>query len=60
VERAGAGVALDPAASPDAIRAAVIRAVDDLELRAGAARMAVRIDELAASDAAAVQIERLL
>ena len=37
-----------------------VRAVDDLELRAGAARMAVRIDELVTSDAAALEIERLL
>lgn len=60
VERVGAGVALDSAASPDVIRAAVVRAVDDLELRAGAARMALRIDELSTSGAAEAEIERLL
>lgn len=60
VERVGAGVALDPTALTHAIRAAVIRAVDDLELRAGAARMALRIDELSTSHAAVVEIERLL
>jgi MGT family glycosyltransferase len=60
VERVGAGIALDRAAPPDTIRAAVIRAADDLELRAGAARMALGIDELVASDAAAAEVERLL
>lgn len=60
VERVGAGIALDPAASPDAIRAGVIRVIDDLETRAGAARLALRIDELVVSDAAVAQIERLL
>ena len=60
VERVGAGAALDPMASPADIRAAVVRAVDDLELRAGAARMALRIDELTTSGAAEAEIERLL
>jgi hypothetical protein len=60
VERVGAGVTVDPGASPDAFRTAVVRAVDDLELRAGAARMALRIDELVSSDAAVAQIEQLL
>lgn len=60
VERIGAGAALDPMASPADIREAVVRAVDDLELRAGAARMALRIDELTTSGAAEAEIERLL
>ncbi len=60
VERVGAGLALDPGSPADVIRAAVGRAVDDLELRAGAARMAVRIDELASSGSAALEVERLL
>jgi MGT family glycosyltransferase len=60
VERVGAGLSLDPSESADTIRGAVVRAVDDLELRAGAARMALRIDELVTSDAAAVEVERLL
>ena len=60
VQRVGAGIALDPTASPDDIRTAVVRTVDDLELRAGVARMAVCIDDLATSHAATVAIERLL
>jgi len=59
-ERVGAGVTVDPMASPAAIRAAVGRAVNDLELRAGAARMAVRIDELSTSGAATAEIEGML
>jgi MGT family glycosyltransferase len=60
VERVGAGLTLDPASPAASIRNAVTRAVDDLELRAGAARMALRIDELRTSDAAVVAIERRL
>jgi len=60
VERVGAGLSLDPSESADTVRGAAVRAVDDLELRAGAARMALRIAELVTSDAAAVEVERLL
>ena len=60
VARVGAGIVLDPASSVDAITEAVTRAVDDLELRAGAARMAVAIDELVQSEAAVLEVERHL
>lgn len=60
VERIGAGVTVAPTTAADVVRAAVVRAVDDLELRAGAARMALEIDALRTADAAAVEIERLL
>jgi len=59
VARVGAGVVLDAASSPDAIAEAVGRAVTDLELRAGAARMAVEIDELVRSGQAVAEVERL-
>ena len=60
VVRAGAGVALDPSSSPEVMADAIRRAVDDLELRAGAARMALEIDELAQSDPAVHEVERHL
>lgn len=60
VERVGAGVTASPSASADEIRAAVTRAVGDMGLRAGAARMALAIDALAAAGAAEAEIERLL
>jgi hypothetical protein len=60
VVRVGAGLALEPTAAPDEIVSAVRRAVDDLELRAGAARMALRIDELAAAGSAVAELEQLL
>ncbi len=60
VERVGAGIALDPTSPPDVIRAAVRRAVDDMKLRAGAARMARRIDELRQASTAAAEVESLL
>jgi UDP:flavonoid glycosyltransferase YjiC (YdhE family) len=60
VARVGAGVTVDPSSSPEDIAGAVRRAVDDLELRAGAARMAVEIDALVQSDAAVHEVERHL
>jgi UDP:flavonoid glycosyltransferase YjiC (YdhE family) len=60
VARAGAGIVLDPSASPDAIAAAISRAVNDHEIRAGAARLAVEIDALVQSGAAVAEVERHL
>lgn len=60
VERVEAGIALDPLAPRPEVRAAVLRLVDDLERRAGAARMAVRIAELDAAHIAEQEIENLL
>ena len=60
VERVGAGLTLAPTASPDEIRTAVQRTVTDLELRAGAARMAMAIDDLVQSNAAVVALEHHL
>ena len=60
VARVGAGVTVDPSSPPEDIAGAVRRAVDDLELRAGAARMAVEIDALVQSDAAVHEVERHL
>ena len=60
VARVGAGLVLDPAAPPSAIGDAVGRAVGDLELRAGAARIAMEIDELLQSEAAVAEVERHL
>ena len=60
VERVGAGVVVDPTASPSEIADAIARSVTDLELRAGAARMAVEIDELIRSGAAVAEVERHL
>lgn len=57
VERVGAGVTVASTASDDEIRVAVRRAVEDLELRASAARMALAIDALVQSDAAALALE---
>ena len=60
VARVGAGLTLAPTASPDEIRTAVQRTVTDLELRAGAARMAMAIDDLVQSNAAVTELERHL
>lgn len=60
VERVEAGVVLDPRAPLPEIRTAVLRLTDDMERRAGAARMAVRIAELDADHAAEREIESLL
>ena len=60
VERVGAGIVLDRQAPPDAIRSAVRKALGDLELRAGAARMALRIDELRQAAAPVAEVETLL
>ncbi len=60
VERVEAGITLDQLAPAPEIRAAVMRLTDDLERRAGAARMAVRIAELDADHAAEREIESLL
>jgi hypothetical protein len=51
---------VDPGAAPDEIAAAISKAVDDLELRAGAARVALDIDELVRSQAAVAEVERHL
>ena len=55
-----AGLAVGPSASPADIATAIARAVDDLELRAGAARMAIAIDEQVSSGAAVEELESLL
>lgn len=60
VVRAGAGIALPADAPADVVAAAVRRAVSDFELRAGAARLALVIDELVTSDAAVHEVERHL
>jgi UDP:flavonoid glycosyltransferase YjiC (YdhE family) len=60
VERVGAGCTIDPTAGPETIRSAVQRAVADMDLRAGAARMALEIDATRAAGAAEAEIERLL
>jgi len=60
VARVEAGVVLDPASSSDGIAEAITRAVSDLELRAGAARMALEIDELVQGATAVAEIERHL
>jgi MGT family glycosyltransferase len=59
VERVEAGCSVDPTASPAEIRAAVERALGDMALRAGAARVALIIDEHRAAGDAEAQIERL-
>jgi len=59
VERVDAGCTIEPAAGPDAIREAVGRALSDMELRAGAARMALAIDEQRAAGDAEAEVERL-
>lgn len=60
VERVRAGCTVEPTASPDVVRAAVMRTISDMELRAGAARMARGIDEQRAAGAAEAEVERLL
>jgi len=60
VARVGAGLVVDPAASRGEIADAIGRALTDLELRAGAARMAVEIDELVQAGRAVQEVERLL
>jgi MGT family glycosyltransferase len=60
VARVGAGVVLDPAATAAEIADAIGRAVTDLELRAGAARMAVEIDELRIAETAVGAVELLI
>ena len=60
VARVGAGLVVDPSAPAEEIASAIAKAVDDLELRAGAARIAVDIDELARSQAAVAEVERHL
>jgi UDP:flavonoid glycosyltransferase YjiC (YdhE family) len=60
VARVGAGIVLDPSSTSDAIADAVTRCVTDLELRAGAARMAVEIDDLVQAGAAVAEVERHL
>jgi MGT family glycosyltransferase len=60
VERVGAGCTASPTAAPDVLRSAVGRALDDMELRAGAARMALAIDAQRAAGEAEAEIERLL
>jgi UDP:flavonoid glycosyltransferase YjiC (YdhE family) len=60
VARAGAGLVIDAGAPPADIATAIRRAVDDLELRAGAARLALEIDQLVQADAAVHEIERHL
>lgn len=60
VERVGAGITVSPTAAAAEIRSAVQRAVDDLELRAAAARVALSIDELDHSDAAVRALEHHL
>jgi hypothetical protein len=60
VARAGAGVVLDPASPPSDIAAAIERVLGDRDLRAGAARLAVAIDELVQSTAAVREVERHL
>ena len=60
VARVGAGLVVEPSAGPDAIAAAITRAVSDLELRAAAARLALEIEELVRSGAALVEVERHL
>jgi UDP:flavonoid glycosyltransferase YjiC (YdhE family) len=60
VVRVGAGVRVNPARIESDLRTAVVRAVGDLELRAGAARLALEIDELVGADAAVHALEQLL
>ena len=60
VERVEAGGTVAPSAPPAALRAAVARALDDMALRAGAARMALAIDAQRAAGDAEAEIERLL
>ena len=60
VERVEAGCTVLPTSGPDELRAAVMRALSDMELRAGAARMAVAIDAQRAAGDAESEIERLL
>jgi UDP:flavonoid glycosyltransferase YjiC (YdhE family) len=60
VVRAEAGVLVDPAVPSEVIAFAINRALGDLELRAGAARMALEIDELIRADAAVAEVERHL
>jgi MGT family glycosyltransferase len=60
VERVEAGCTVQPTASADEVRAAVLRTLSDMELRAGAARMALSIDAQRAAGAAEAEIERLL
>ena len=60
VERVAAGCTIDPAAGPSEIRGAVSRLLADMELRAGAARMALAIDAQRSTHVAEAEIERLL
>jgi UDP:flavonoid glycosyltransferase YjiC (YdhE family) len=60
VERVGAGCTIEPTAAPQEIERAVLRAVGDMELRAGAARMAAEIDAQRAAADAETEVERLL
>ncbi len=60
VARVGAGLVLEQDAGPDEIAVAIRRAVDDLELRAAAARMALEIDELTQAGAPVAEVERHL
>jgi MGT family glycosyltransferase len=60
VERVEAGCTVEPTSTPDELRAAVERVLDDMALRAGAARMAMAIDAQRAAGDAEIEIERLL
>jgi UDP:flavonoid glycosyltransferase YjiC (YdhE family) len=60
VERVGAGCTVAPTADVATMRAAVVRSLADMDLRAGAARMALAIDALRTAGAAEAEIERLL
>ena len=60
VERGRSRVRRGAVRAAEALRAAVVRALDDMELRAGAARMALAIDAQRAAGDAEAEIERLL
>jgi UDP:flavonoid glycosyltransferase YjiC (YdhE family) len=60
VERVGAGLAVEPTAADDVFERAVLRALGDLELRAGAARMALTIDAQRQAADAEAEVERHL
>jgi MGT family glycosyltransferase len=60
VERVGAGIAVEPTAAAADIERAVRRALGDLELRAGAARMALDIDARRRAADAEAEVERHL
>jgi MGT family glycosyltransferase len=60
VERVGAGCVIEQTAAPEDIERAVLRAVGDMELRAGAARMAAEIDGQRAAADAETEVEGLL